>query len=87
MSLQFYIRYIYIEREKERESWVQVTLDVTLSNITQLNIFQFDVNFDKSTIRLHYLHIFFIVAKFQGNQRLITMSSINCLNSSFCSLK
>ena len=24
---------------------------------------------------------------FQGNQKLITMSSINCLNSSFCSLK
>ena len=74
--------YIYRERERERESWVQVTLDVTLSNITQLNIFQFDVNFDKSTIRLHYLHIFSILAKFQGNQRLITMSS-----SSFYSLK
>ena len=28
-----------------------------------------------------------MIAKFQGNQRLITMSSINCLNSNFCSLK
>ena len=26
-------------------------------------------------------------AKFQGNQRSIIISSINCLNSSFCSLK
>ena len=25
--------------------------------------------------------------KFQDDQRLIVMSSINCLNSSFCSLK
>ena len=45
------------------------------------------MNFEKSTIRLHYLHTFFMVTKFQGDQRLITMSSINCLNSSFCSLK
>ena len=45
------------------------------------------MNFDKSTIRLHYLHIFSILAKFQGDQRLIVMSSINCLNLSFCSLK
>ena len=46
-----------------------------------------DENFDKSTVKLHYLHIFSMLAKFQDNQRLITMSSINFLNSSFCSLK
>ena len=45
------------------------------------------MNFDKSTIRLHYIYIFFMLTKFQADQRLITMSSINCLNSSFCSLK
>ena len=45
------------------------------------------MNFDKSTIRLHYLHIFFMLIKFQGDQLLIVMSSINCLNSSFYSLK
>ena len=28
-----------------------------------------------------------MLAKFQDDQRLITMSSINCLNSNFCSLK
>ena len=47
----------------------------------------FDVNFDKSIVRLHYLYIFFILTKFQGDQRLIDISLINCLNSSFCSLK
>ena len=46
-----------------------------------------DANFDKSTVRLHYLHIFSMLAKFQGDQILITPSSINCLNSNFCSLK
>ena len=44
-------------------------------------------NFDKSTIRLHYFHIFSMLAKFQYDQRLIVMSSINSLNSIFCSLK
>ena len=44
-------------------------------------------NFDKSTIRLHYFHIFSMLAKFQCDQRLIVMSSINSLNSIFCSLK
>ena len=28
-----------------------------------------------------------MLTKFQGDQRLIAMSSINCLNSSFCNLK
>ena len=45
------------------------------------------MNFDKSTIRLHNLYIFVMITKFQGDQILIVMSSINCLNSSFCSLK
>ena len=31
--------------------------------------------------------IFSMFAKFQSDQRLITMSLINCLNSNFCSLK
>ena len=45
------------------------------------------MNFDKSTIMLHYLHIFFALTRFQGDKKLIVMSSINYLNSSFCSLK
>ena len=28
-----------------------------------------------------------MLKKFRGDKKLLTMSSINCLNSSFCSLK
>ena len=45
------------------------------------------MNFNKSTVRLYYLHIFFMHIKFQDDQILIVMSSINYLNSSFYSLK
>ena len=45
------------------------------------------MNFEKSTVKLHYLHIFFKHRKFQDDQRLIVMSSINYLNSSFWNLK
>ena len=31
---------------------------------TQPNISWFNVNFDKSNVRLHYLHIFFMLTKF-----------------------
>ena len=68
-------------------SWIQVILGITLSSIALFNILLLDANFDKSTVRLHYLHIFSIFAKFQSDQRLIAMSLINCLNSNFCSLK
>ena len=57
LSLSLYI-YIYI-------GWVQVTLGVTLSNVIQLNIFKLDTNFDKLTIELDYLYIFFMFAKFK----------------------
>ena len=45
------------------------------------------MNFDKFTVKLHYLHIFFMLTKFKDNRRLIATSTINCLNSNFCSLK
>ena len=62
----------------------KITLSVTW---IQPYISWFDVNFDKSIVRLHYFCIFFMLTKFQGDQRSIVMSSINCLNSSFSSLK
>ena len=40
-----------------------------------------------SIVGLHYFCIFSMFAKFQSNQKSIVMSSINCLNSSFCNLK
>ena len=66
-----------------------VTFFRVISSVTwtQPYISYFDVNFDKCTIRLHYLHKIFTLIKFQDDQRLIAMSSINCLNSSFCILK
>ena len=65
-------------------TFFSVTLSVTW---TQPYISKFIVNFDKSTVRLHYLYIFFMLKKFQGDKRLIVMSSISCLNSNFYSLK
>ena len=65
-------------------TFFRVTSGVTW---TQPYIFQFNVNFDKSTVRLHYFHRFFMLKKFKNDQRLITMLSINCLNSTFYSLK
>ena len=46
-----------------------------------------EVNFDKLTIRLYFFLISFMVAKILENSRSIAMSSINCLNYKFCSLK
>ena len=45
------------------------------------------MNFDQSTVRLHYLHIFFMLTNYQGDQQLIAMSSIPCVDSSLNSLK
>ena len=62
--------------------------DVILLKCYTIQYFlKLDTNFDKSIVGLHYLHIFLMFAKFQGNQRLIVMSLINCLNLSFCHLK
>ena len=65
-------------------TFFRITLGITW---TKSYISKFDVSFDKSTVRLHYLHIFFMHTKFQGDHRSIAMSSINCLYSSFSSLK
>ena len=43
------------------------------------------VNFDKSTVGLHYIHILSMLTKFHGDQKLIVILSINCLSSSVCS--
>ena len=45
------------------------------------------MNYDKSIVRLHYVSIFFILTKFQSNQRSIVMLSTNFLDSNFSSLK
>ena len=50
---------------------------------TLLNIFLFEVNFNKSTIILHLLLISSILVKFLENQILTAMSSINDLICKF----
>ena len=47
---------------------------VFLSNVTLLIIIFILFNFNKFIIRLYYLYLFFIFAKFQGIQILITTS-------------
>ena len=54
-----------------------------LKTITPLNIFLLDVNFNKITIRLHFIFMYSIFAKFSENQRLIVISSIKCSNFKF----
>ena len=61
-----------------------ITANQTLPKTTTLfNIFLLDVNFDKSTIGLHFLLIFSILTKFLEDQKLIAMSSIKYLNFKF----
>ena len=45
------------------------------------------MNFDNLVVRLHVFIIFFILAKFQKDQRLTAMSSIKRIISSLCGLK
>ena len=50
--------------------------------------FLLEINFDKSTIGLHFLSMSFMLAKFLENSKSIAMSSsINCLNCKFLQLK
>ena len=75
--------------EFDNKLLASVTFFRVMPGVTHIQAYisYFDVNFDKFTVRLNYLHIFFKLTKFQGDQRLIVISSINCFNSSFCNLK
>ena len=58
-------------------------LKVGQNSVTKLvtilfNIFLLEVDFDKSTIRLHLVLISSILTKFLENKRSIVMLSINC---------
>ena len=48
-----------LKLKAQQQTWLQ--LKATIS----LNIFLFDVNFDKFTIALHFLSIFSVLANFQ----------------------
>ena len=78
------ISQIYMSLLLLYRSWIQVTLGVTLINIISLNIFLLDENFDISIVVLHFFLIISMLAKFQDDLKSITISSIKCLNVSFC---
>ena len=58
-------------------------LENLIKTTTLYDIFLLKVNFDKSTIELHFFLIFFMLVKFLQNPRLVTMPLINCLNCKF----
>ena len=66
---QFIYIYIYIERERERERefWIQVTLDITLSNVTPPNNLLLNSYFENLTVALHVLYVFDMHANFYTN--------------------
>ena len=67
-----YVIYIYIYM-----SWVQITLGVTLSNITLLNNLLFNSYFKNPSVNLHILYVFNMYANFHINWMLFTIRFIN----------
>ena len=64
------------------------SMEVVRSSITTpINIYLLDMNFEKFTVRLHFLLKSLTLAKFSENQRLITMSLIKYLNFKFLQSK
>ena len=64
--------YIYIYM-----GWVQITLSVTLSNITPPNNLLMNLYFENFTIGLHVLYVLNMHINFHINQMLFTIQSIN----------
>ena len=58
-------------------SLVQITLSVTLSNVTPPNNLLYNSYFENSTIELHVLYVFNIITNFHINWMLFTIRSIN----------
>ena len=57
--------------------WIQVTLGVTLSNVTPLNNLLLNSNFENITVELHVLYVFNMHVNFYTNKILFTIQSIN----------
>ena len=58
-------------------SWVQVTLSVTLNNVTPSNNLVYNSYFENHTVELHVLYILNIHANFHVNWILFIIRSIN----------
>ena len=58
-------------------SWVQITLGVTLSNITLLNNLLFNSYFKNPYVNLHILYVLNMYANIHINRILFTIRFIN----------
>ena len=58
---------MFLSKKKSYVIDYRITPGVTLRNVTSLIIFQLNVNLDESVVRLYYLPIFFIIARFRGD--------------------
>ena len=54
------------KKKKQKKKKTKFSYKISCS-LTLLNVFLLEVNFDKSTIGLHFLLIFFMFAKFLEN--------------------
>ena len=57
--------------------WIQVTLGVTLSNVTPLNNLLLNLYFKNLTVELYVLYVLNIHANFHANRMLFTLWFIN----------
>ena len=58
-------------------SWIQVTSDVTLINITPPNNLLINLYFENFIVGLHVLYVLNMCSKFHTNRMLFTIQSIN----------
>ena len=73
LIIHFYFRYFL-------EDWVEVTLGITLSNVTPPNNLLLNSYLENFTAELHVLYVLNTHAKFRANKILF---SIQCNNSCF----
>ena len=67
--------------------WVQVTLGITLNNVTPPNNLLLNSYFENLTIGLHVLYVFNMYANFYTNQMLFTIRSVNSYFMQYCKLQ
>ena len=61
------------ETERERESWIQVTLDTTLSNVILPMNLLLNLYFENLTVGLYILYVFNMYVNFYTNQISFTI--------------
>jgi len=73
---------IYNSLVSKKEKSLATNL-VVANDYNSFNILLLNVNFDKSPIRLHFLFIYFMLAKCLKAQSSTAMLTIKCLNFKF----